>query len=323
MPNADPNNPAATTPADQAQQWSEQGYGQRTWQQQFFYTLLRTLGVRPAYHMMYVVTFWYVLFYPAVRRRTRHYLSRRFPDRRGFIRRFLTAHRLVRNFGRTLVDLAAFGVMDNPGITASCPDEAKLFELCDRKGGFVLVNAHVGCWQVGMSSLKHLAKPMNVVMIPDPRARKFIDQYGVRIIDPRSGLESVVEMMQALRRGEILGLMGDRAFGDHKNTVKVRFLGGEIAVPVSPYRLASATGVPVVVLLAPRTGPKSYELRVGAIIEVPRGLGQNTESYAAPARQFADCLEQFVRDYPWQFYNFYDLWNPAGPDGEPAAKSDA
>ena len=130
------------------------------------------------------------------------------------------------------------------------------------------------------------------------------------VIDPRTGLAGVMQMTEALLRGEIVAMMGDRTFGDEQNTVTAQFLGGPVAFPVTPYRLASATGCPVVVLTAPKVDSSSYQLRLTKVIEVPPGVGHCfAQAYARYAQQFADCLEEFVREFPWQFYNFYDLWS--------------
>ena len=304
-------NQAATNPEQESTRgaagWSERGMG-HNWQHRFFHVLIRTLGKRPAYHMVYIVTFWYILFKGSLRQRTRYYLNRRFPHR-GAVRRFFDSWRLVRNFGIALVDLAVLRILGNSAFSITSPDHDRLMKLCDSPKGFVLLNAHIGCWQVGLSTLGHLRKPISLVMIPDPRMLSMLKQYPVTVIDPQRGLEAVVEMMGVLERGEILCLMGDRVFGVEQNTVTVNFLDGEIKVPMSPYRLASAAGVPVVVLTAPKTGYRSYEFRLARVIDVPTGLGRKPANYTPYAGQFVECLETFVKDYPWQYYNFYNLWS--------------
>ncbi len=41
--------------------------------------IIRVGGKTRAYHIAYIVTFWYILFYPSIRRRCQFYLKRRFP----------------------------------------------------------------------------------------------------------------------------------------------------------------------------------------------------------------------------------------------------
>ncbi len=278
------------------------------WERTFVRILLTALGKRSTYCITWIVSFWYVLFYPSLRSRTGYYLRRRFPDDQSWVRRFIRSCRLVSEFGMTLVDLLAYNVLGEGSLTAVCPDAEQIYEFCEPPRGIVLVNAHVGCWQVGLSALKHLKKTVSIVMIPDPRVQDLLSRYGIRVIDPRTGLTSVVEMMQTLRRGEIVGLMGDRVFGNEQNTVKATFLGDEISLPLSPYLLASATKVPIAVMMASRISSRTYKLRLAKVIEVPPELGRNPGSYAPYAQQFADCLEQFVQQYPWQYFNFYNLW---------------
>ena len=72
-----------TAPSINPPDWRQQGVG-ANWQHQFFHWLIRIGGRTRAYHIAYIVTFWYVLFYPSIRKRCRFYLDRRFPERRGF-----------------------------------------------------------------------------------------------------------------------------------------------------------------------------------------------------------------------------------------------
>jgi predicted LPLAT superfamily acyltransferase len=297
-------------PPDSPRDWSPRGVG-KGWQFAFFHGLLKTLGKRPAYHIMYLVTLWYVLFHPSIRRRGRPYLDRRFPHprmRTGLVARLRDDHRLLRNFGKTLVDMAAARTLGPSAIKVSCPDQEQLVSLSESDRGLILLHAHVGCWQLALSALSHLRRPVTLLMIPDPKVQPLIDALSGRIIDPRGGLPSVVEMTQVLLRREALSIMGDRVLGDDPASVQAQFLGQPVALPLAPYRLASATGCPILVIFTPKTGFDTYELRLGGIIEVPPGLGARPEAYEPYARLFTAALEQFVEQHPWQFFNFYDLW---------------
>jgi predicted LPLAT superfamily acyltransferase len=163
-----------------------------------------------------------------------------------------------------------------------------------------------------MSALTHFPKRVSIVMIPEPRGPVLLGPQSTSMIDPRTGLQGVMAMTEALLRGDIVTMMGDRTFGSDRNTVAVQFLGDPVLFPVTPYRLASATATPILVMAAPKTSANSYELRLLKIIEVPPHLGRSAQDYAPYAQQFADCLEQFTREFPWQYYNFYDLWQEGG-----------
>jgi predicted LPLAT superfamily acyltransferase len=296
----------SSAPPASPQHWAEPGIGP-TWRYKFFAWLIRFGGKARAYHIAYIVTFWYVLLYPSIRRRCRFYLNRRFPSRNRGYQRLLDDFHLVRAYAVTLVDMMVMNVLGPKAFSASCPQHDQLIERCGREKGFVLVHAHVGCFQIGMSALTQFPKRVSIVIIPEPGSKPPAD-----VIDPRSGLEGVVQMTNALMRGEIVAMMGDRIFGSDHNVVPVQFLGSPALFPITPYRLASATGVPVLVMTAPKTGKTSYELRVAKVIEIPPNLGRNAADYTPYAQQFADCIEQFTQDFPWQVFNFYDLWQTTG-----------
>ena len=251
------------------------------WHFRFFAWLLRWGGMTRAYHISYITTFWYVLFYPSIRSRCRHYLNRRFPQRRGRVRQFLDSYRLVRSFGETLVDIVALDVLGKDALFSLSPDRERLCAMADGQKGIILLLAHMGCWQAGMSSTGDLPQKTWHVLIPEPRTLAMLEPDKAGVIDPRSGLDGVMQMTAALLRGEIVAMMGDRTFGDERNRIEAGFLGGTIKLPVTPYRLASACGTPIAVMLAAKIAPRTYQMRLVKIIDVPPALGRKSGALRA------------------------------------------
>ncbi|MFW6457356.1 MAG: lipid A biosynthesis acyltransferase [Planctomycetota bacterium] len=293
--------------------WGVQGVG-RSWQFRFFHFLIMIGGLRPAYHIAYVVVLWYVLFVPEVRERCGHYLRRRFPDRDGVWRRFWDSYWLVVSFARSMIDRAAYALVGRRVLRAECPDADAVLSTLEDGDGAVLLNAHIGCWQAAMNALDHTDRAVSLVMIPpedgSPEAELMGEDLPFDVIDPRGGTEGVMEMVSALQQGRILGLMGDRVFGVREDTVDVQFLGGTIKVPFAPYRLASVSGKPIMVLFSHKAEINRYVLRLATVIRVKAGVREPSD--AEPyAQQFADVMEEYVEEHPWQFFNFYDMWgNP-------------
>jgi len=302
----------SSSPARGRPEWKAAAAGRR-WQLTFFRTLIRVAGRRPAYHIMYIVVFWYALFSKSIRRSTRPYLDRRFPEHANPLRKFWDSYRLLYTFGRTLIDRAAVALLGPQALDAVCLDGEDLCRQVDGAQSAVLVNAHAGVWQIAVSILGFLKKAVSIVMIPpdegSPIAEMARESMPFKIIDPRNGLDSVLDMMQSLNTGEILGLMGDRVFGDEESTVEATFLGDRILLPFSPYRLAGAAGAPILILLSAKVGYRKYEIRLVKTIHVDPKDAREPESCTKYAQQFADALEEFVHKYPFQFFNFYDMWN--------------
>jgi predicted LPLAT superfamily acyltransferase len=84
--------------------------------------------------------------------------------------------------------------------------------------------------------------------------------------------------------------------------------------------MASVTGAPIGVLLSAKSGSESYELRLAKTLRVPGGLGRGGRAFADYARQFAETLEDYTRQYPYQFFNFFDMWEPLVAADPPADK---
>jgi len=309
--------PRSSPAGNETRRWTARSIGAR-WQHNFFYFVIRIGGLRTAYSFVYLVVFWYVLLYPSVRKRTLPYLSRRFPNRRGPFQRFSDTYRWIVSLGKALVDRAAFGILGPGSLRITVPDKQGLFDVLAEGRGMVLVNAHVGCWQVAVSVLDFLKVPVSLLMQRDAGDidRHYFEHSGerppFRIIDPEGHLGGVVEMLAVLRRGEIMGVMADRVFGSDTNVVTVDFLGSPAVFPYSGFRLAAATGAPVVVLFSFKTPEGAYQMILQRVIRVPRGLGRRPEDYIPYVREFAEALETFVHEHPFQFFNFFDMWTDEG-----------
>ena len=298
-------------------QWTSRSIGS-SFQHKFFYALIRLGGGRLAHFFLYFVVSYYVLFRPSVRRKTESYLSHRFPDRKGF-QRLLDSYRLSLELGKVLINRAIVGILGPEKISLSFDDMEKLLELVDERKGIILLMAHIGCWQVALPMLSALNIPANLVMQREEGDidKQYFEHRGMpcpyRIIDPRGYLGGSLEMMEVLKKGEALCIMGDRLFGGLKNAVEVRFLGEMALFPISAMKLASASGAPVAILIPSMTSPTQYRFDLAGVIRVPAGLGRSTDRFFPYINQFVAVLEDFVAEYPYQFFNFYDMWGTDQP----------
>lgn len=102
--------------------------------------------------------------------------------------------------------------------------------------------------------------------------------------------------------------MGDRMLGSVSGGVSSSFLGTDVSLPFSAYKVASVTGAPVAVLLSYRTGPGSYRMVLAREIRVPGKTGRGSAALQPYVAQFAEALEDYVGEHPYQFFNFYDMW---------------
>lgn len=271
-----------------------------------------------AYFGLYFVVTYYILFRPSVRVSSEYYLRHRFPEK-GRIGRVLDTYQMFLNMGKILVDRATVGILGPENMNLELFGREELLKIVDEDKGFILLLSHVGCWQVALSALRFLKRPVNLLLEYeagdlDSRYFEHSGPEGLfRIIDPNSHLGGTLDMLEALKRKEILCIMGDRVLGGRKSYVHVQFLGEEAPFPFSAFKIASAAKVPIVVFFTHKTGTKSYALEVAKIIRLPDDLGRSGNDYIPYVTQFVREIVEYVRKHPYQFFNFYDIWHQPVP----------
>lgn len=178
--------------------------------------------------------------------------------------------------------------------------------------GVILVSAHFGNWELGGAVLCALGHIVNVVVMPDrlPRLESLLEHHrtrrGLRVIPIGHAARGV---LRCLRRGELVALLADRAFGGR--TAPCLFFNRPTELPVGPASLAFHSGAPVVPAFLVRQEDDTYLLRFH-----PPILSAREGTVAAMHQAIARCLEAEIAERPHQWYIFSDFW-PATPGGMP------
>jgi len=281
------------------------------WKHRFMYVLIFLGGRGVAYLFLYPLVFCYTLM-PSVRKKAAAYLHRRFTPKNQW--QFLKHTYLLNlTFARTLVDRAALGILGNTEVISTEEERNLCRRLVAEGKGLLLLSAHAGCWQMAVNLMQFLPVKKHILYYRNPKDHdKTVAEHSGKeapftFINPAGPLGGIVEMMAALNRGEAVCAMGDRVFGEEKNAVFVSFLGGTIRVPYSFYRLAGATGAPIVVMFFPWLGRGKFGSLTSLVLRVPE-CGAKKEAYVPFAQQFVDALGEFCIKYPYQFFNYFDLW---------------
>jgi lauroyl/myristoyl acyltransferase len=246
------------------------------------------------------------LRYEARNRNVRQNLLRAFPELPpGEIAAL--SKRIFRNFARSLVDFGRYRGMSPRDLDGEITrmDGSEHLDASLRAGkGTILVTGHVGNWELG--GLYFVAKGMkiHVVGLPDavPGVNSLRDEYrkryDVRTILLDGSPFATLEMMAALRRGEMVAMLVDR--WGNGNGVEADFFGKPLLIPRGPFVLSRATGATILPAFVVREGG-SY---IG-ILEKPFVAEERED--APYARILARALERIITKYPEQWYNFERL----------------
>ena len=177
-------------------------------------------------------------------------------------------------------------------------------------GGFVSLTAHVGNWELAGRLLAGRAGRPTHVVVADEEAVELApwvrrDGDGMQFV-PRSRPTTSLHLVAALRRGEVVAVQGDRALGGRGDRL-LPFFGAPAAFPLGPFLLARAVGVPLVPAFCVLDAGSRYRVIVGEPFRVARGDEE------AAAATWVATLERVVRQYPTQWFNFFNVWS--GPPG--------
>lgn len=292
--------------------WSSHSVG-TPWQHRFFYFLIRLGGRHIAYLFLYPVVLYYLLLRPEERRKSRYYLERRFPERQGF-KALQDSFHMIMGLSRSLVDRALVGICGPQVLHTEFPEGQRLAELATAEKGLIILTTHVGCWQAAMACLSKLKGPVHMLMQQDEGDidRHYFEHSGqenpYRIIDPTGFLGGTLEMVTALKRGEIVSIMGDRRQGPEENCLAINFLGAPVNFPAAAWKLAAVSGAPIAVIFPIKTGPDSYLIELAEVINVAREDSRPLKRLSPYLTRYVKALEELCDKEPYQFFNFYDMW---------------
>jgi len=217
------------------------------------------------------------------------------------------ARAIFRNYARYLVDYGRFRCAPCDGFDGVIPaiaGEENLQVALKRERGVILVTGHIGNWELGGAFFGHRGVKVNVVTLPDGSRQidairdRYRGQYAIRTIVLDGSPFASVEMLSALKRGEMVAMLVDRWAGTEG--VPVTFLGGTHYLPRGPFVLSRTTGAPILPAFVVRDGA-SYR----GIVEPPFVVeGDDFGPYAA---RLGRTLEGIIRRYPEQWYYFVPL----------------
>ena len=131
---------------------------------------------------------------------------------------------------------------------------------------------------------------------------KMRTSHGIRLI-PTDG--PMMELYRALKRGEIIGLPGDRSTAGL--TVEVDFFGEPANLPPSPVRVALRTGAALVPAFAERRPDNTFVVRIEPELELPQ-TGDLEADVLAGTEMLVSAMERAISKHPEQWLVAVSVW---------------
>ncbi len=190
------------------------------------------------------------------------------------------------------------------------------------EGGIILVTAHIGAWDVlSQMAPSDLARRVHVVREEeiDPAAQevmaRFVREHGHSNCVTHFASDDLtlgLKLKEALDRGEIVALQGDRPRIGSR-IVKVSLFGREVSLPAGPAALARLAGVPLVPVFCFREKHYLYRVAFRSPIRVS-ATGDRAAAIAAATRSLGREIEWAISERPYQWFALGRVWPDQPPE---------
>jgi KDO2-lipid IV(A) lauroyltransferase len=204
-------------------------------------------------------------------------------------------------------------------------DDRPLTEALARGRGAILCAPHLGNWELGGLGLADRGYVINVLTFREPdekvnSQRELLRrERGINFIyvdrHDTSPL-AIIEAVNALRRNEVLAILGDRDGSSHTRTME--FFGRPTPIPLGASYLALASGAPVIPVFVLLEGER-YATIMEEAIRFEGGHADHDEAIRTGMERLLRVFEHYIRRYPDQWYNFFDYWGDRPAGGENAS----
>ncbi len=273
-----------------------------------FISLIKRAGIGAAYFLLYFVSFYYFLFARSARF-ILYYLRQRLGFGPWKSRRFL--YKNYYSFGQSLIDkIVVQSGIKNP-LTFNFDGEQHLHDMVSMGKGGLLLSGHIGNWEAAGHLLERLNTRINIVMF-DGEHQKIKDYLNrvtgekkANIIVIKNDLSHIYAINEAFSNNELVCMHADR-FVDGVKTIELDFLGETAKFPAGSFVLAAQFKVPVSFVFAMKESRYHYHFYATPIQQYD--FRDKQSSMSLMAKDFATAMETQVRNYPEQWYNYYDFW---------------
>ncbi len=218
--------------------------------------------------------------------------------------------RNMRLFSQVVID--RFAMYAGRKFEVECIGQDEFDARAMRPEGFVQMSSHIGNYEIAGYSLNSVYKEIRPVVfayekqfVMDNRNNMF-GRTNVNMIALQEDMSHLYEIDATLSGGSIVSFPTDRFMGGAKH-MECEFLGRKARFPQGPFSVATMRGLDVLAVNVMKTGLMKYTIYVTPL-EYDR-TAPRKQQMAQLLQGYVGELERRLRQYPDQWYNFYDFWN--------------
>ncbi|RKZ05868.1 hypothetical protein DRQ05_05710 [bacterium] len=220
--------------------------------------------------------------------------------------------------GRNVFDALSLSHIDSGRVLELCvvDGEENLKKAYEEGKGVVAITGHIGCWELLGAYLSRKGYRVNV--IANELVDKTLDKWIVDLRE-RNGLtqipigKNIIKAMNALMRGEILGVLIDQDMDIEG--IFVPFFGVPAYTPTGSAEIALKTGAAVVPMAIHMQPDGMHRITILKKIEPPSEDKPYEERVREFTVKFTEAVERLIRLYPQQWVWFHDRWRKSREKG--------
>lgn len=286
--------------------WEGKTYG-NGWMHKWLIRMLKVVDVRILYGFtsVFVIPFC-VVFNKSGKVNYRFY-------RKGFglspWKAFWQTYRNHCQFGQVVID--RFAMYAGKHFEVDLEGFDHYLALSRGQDSFVQLSAHIGNYELAGYTLVAENKPFNALVFGGEKASimahrdTLFSNTHIKMIAVKADMSHLFEIDHALNEGETVSMPADRIWGSPKYVVHP-FLGHSARFPLGPFSVATLRGSAVLAVNVMKTGARRYKIHITPLDYDKRE--NRREQIRQLSLNYVKELERIVRDYPTQWYNYYEFW---------------
>lgn len=233
----------------------------------------------------------------------------------GFVASIIFVYKNFYVFGQVLLDKIVAMAGFKAKFTFDFDGEEHLHKMVKEKTGGLLISAHIGNFEMAGHMLERLNSKVNIIMF-DAEHEKIKDLLSTitsrsfNVIVIKDDMGHIYEIMQAFENKEIVCMHGDRFVAGNK-TILCNFFGEDAYFPAGPFYLAMKNNVPVSFVFAMKEKKNHYHFYATPekYYSYPAERDKRDEATGKMINDYIGQMENMIKKYPAQWFNYYNFWN--------------
>ncbi|HLZ64827.1 MAG TPA: hypothetical protein VKQ29_01290 [Aliidongia sp.] len=269
------------------------------------------LGRAAARLLLPMICIYFMLFGVDARRASARYLGRALGRRSTALDLFRHYHA----FASCVLDRVFFLKNRSGEFDLRLHGEEIVTDILATGSGCILLGAHMGSFEVLRAVGRNRPNLRVKMVMYEENAQKVsavlnaINPALTKEVISLGRPDSFIAVQRALEDGHFIGVLADRSLTDERRVTQP-FLGAPAQFSVNPFRMIALLQKPVVLMVGLYRGGRRYDIhfeRFADPREIPRR--PDPEALAGMMGRYVARLEHYCRIAPYNWFNFFDIWN--------------